>query len=266
MADRLWTREEVLLTINVYCKLPYRKLKASTPEIIELANLLGRTPSAISMRCCNYVQFDPVESKRVKGFVRAAKLDRTIWEEINNDWETFAEKSEHLLEHYRQNKQDVLTQKQSQSQRTTERTDIELPAGITKEQTVRVRIGQNFFRDAVLSAYNHQCCISGLRHDALLIASHIKPWKDSDPKTERTNPRNGLCLSPLYDKAFDMGFMTIDEQYRIVFAKIINNCADEKTVTYFFKCYEGKKLNLPERFLPEQIFLDYHRNNIFHNT
>jgi hypothetical protein len=79
MPDRSWTREEVLLTINLYCKLPYPKLRQTTPEIIELANLIGRTASAISMRCCNYVQFDPVESKRVKGFTRAAKLDRAIW-------------------------------------------------------------------------------------------------------------------------------------------------------------------------------------------
>jgi putative restriction endonuclease len=265
MTDHPWTREEVLLAINLYCKLPYQKLRQSTPEIIELAALLGRTPSAISMRCCNYVQFDPMESKRVKGFTRAAKQDRSIWAEINNDWETFAAESEQLLEKYRQSKQNVSAREQPQAQYRAEFADTELPVGVMKEQTVRVRIGQRFFREAVLSAYNHQCCITGLCNDALLIASHIKPWKNSDPKTERTNPCNGLCLSPLYDKAFDAGLMTVDDEYNIVFAKMINDCADKNTVTYFFKCYEGKKLNLPERFLPEQTFLDYHRNHIFHN-
>jgi predicted restriction endonuclease len=266
MADRPWTREEVLLTINLYCKLPYQKLRQTTPEIIELADLLKRTPSAISMRCCNYVQFDPVESKRVKGFVRAAKLDRAIWIEINNDWEKFATESERLLDEYRQENQRFLGQEPTtQKRQTTVSQEIEIPIGRAKEQTVRVRIGQRFFREAVLSAYNHQCCITGLRHDALLIASHIKPWKDSDPKTERTNPRNGLCLSPLYDRAFDNGMMAIDEQYRIVFSKIIADCAERITVKHFFKRYEGQKLNLPERFLPEQIFLDYHREHIFQN-
>ena len=67
MPDRPWTREEVLLTISLYCKLPYRKLRQSTPEVRELAVLLDRTPSAVSKRCCNYVQFDSVESQRVKG-------------------------------------------------------------------------------------------------------------------------------------------------------------------------------------------------------
>jgi putative restriction endonuclease len=104
MTDRPWTREEVLLAINLYCKLSYKKLGQTTPEIIGLANLPGRTPSAISMRCCNYVQFDPVESKRVKGLARDAKLDRSVWSEINSDWETFATESERLLTEYHQKK------------------------------------------------------------------------------------------------------------------------------------------------------------------
>ena len=102
MPDRPWTREEVLLTISLYCKLPYRKLRQSTPEIRELALLLDRTPSAISKRCCNYVQFDPVESQRVKGFTRAAKLDKSIWAEINCDWDSFAVNSDHIEQEIRE--------------------------------------------------------------------------------------------------------------------------------------------------------------------
>lgn len=263
MTERPWTREEVLLAINLYCKLPYQKLRHTTPEIIELARLLGRTPSAISMRCCNYVQFDPVESKRVKGFIRAAKLDRAIWAEINDDWENFAAESEELLERYRKQKyQDLHNINDHISQNTMLQESI-LPVGFVKEQTVRIRIGQRFFRSAILSAYNHQCCITGLHHDALLVASHIKPWKDSDPKTERTNPRNGLCLSPLYDKAFDAGLMTIDEQYRLIFAGVLYDCADKETVHSLFKQYNGKQIILPERFVPEQMFLSYHREFVF---
>jgi len=264
MPERPWTRDEVLLAINLYCKLPYRKLRQTTPEVKELAQMLGRTPSAISMRCCNYVQFDPVESKRVKGFTRAAELDRSIWAEINGDWEKFAEESAQLLEKYRRAENNLQHETEPVVSRKAIMQDIELPVGSVKEQTVRVRVGQRFFRETVLSSYNHQCCITGLRHDALLVASHIKPWKDSDPKTERTNPRNGLCLSPLYDKAFDAGMMTIDEQYRIVFAKVICDCAPKETIQQFFTCYEGKRLALPERFIPEQTFLGFHREFVFH--
>jgi putative restriction endonuclease len=208
------------------------------------------------------VQFDPVESKRVKGFVRAAKLDKAIFAEISGDWENFAVESEQLLHQYRKTANPLNNSKINNVQID----EIELPVGYAKEQITRVRIGQQFFRATVLSSYNHQCCITGLSNDLLLIASHIKPWKDSDSKTERTNPRNGLCLSPLYDKAFDAGLMTVDEQYRIVFDKQLFSCVENTAANYFFKQYHGKPLNLPERFLLDQLFLEYHRNNIFINS
>lgn len=258
MADHTWTREEVLLCIRLYCKLPYKKLRQTTPEIVELAHLLGRTPSAISMRCCNYVQFDPVESKRVKGFTNAAKLDTSVWADVSTDWEKFAEESENLLETYRNNKTPHLSNNDKISNM-----EDELPTGTTKEQMVRVRVGQRFFREAVLASYNYQCCITGISNTALLIASHIKPWKDSDPKNDRTNPHNGLCLSPLYDKVFDIGLMSIDEQYRIIFAKSIHDCASKNIINRFFGCYNGKPLKLPDRFIPDQKYLEYHRNNVF---
>lgn len=259
MPDRPWTREEVLLTISLYCKLPYRKLRQSTAEVRELAQLLNRTPSAISKRCCNYVQFDPVESKRVKGFTRAAKLDRSVWAEINCDWERFATECEQIEKRVREEQSAPLLQENS----VPSTCETVFPLGDTREQIVKVRIGQRFFRDAVLTAYDRRCCVTGIKHDALLVASHIKPWKDSDPKTERTNPRNGLCLSALYDKAFDAGLMTVDKEYRIIFSTSVLSCAPQEEAQKFFCFYEGKELLLPDRFTPEQQFFEHHRNCIF---
>lgn len=81
----------------------------------------------------------------------------------------------------------------------------------TREQMVHVRVGQNYFRNAVLSAYESRCCMTGISVPEFLIASHIKPWKSSDDKKEKANPRNGLCLNALHDKAFDLGFITVDK-------------------------------------------------------
>ena len=259
MSDRPWTREEVLLTIGLYCKLPYRKLRQSTPEVRELAILLNRTPSAISKRCCNYVQFDPVESQRVKGFTRAAKLDKSIWAEINTDWNGFALRSDEVRREFCENQ----TTSFSRGEASTFPTETTFPIGLTKEQIVRVRIGQQFFREAVLTAYNRRCCVTGISHDSLLVASHIKPWKDSDPKTERANPRNGLCLSPLYDKAFDAGLMTVDDEYKINFSSTVLSSPQKEVAEKFFRCFQGKQLALPDRFTPEQQFFEHHRNHIF---
>ena len=84
------------------------------------------------------------------------------------------------------------------------------PTGPTEAKaSVKVRRGQQFFRQTILNAYGVRCCISGINVPRLLVASHIKPWRDF-PK-ERLDPRNGLCLSSLHDAAFDAGLITLDK-------------------------------------------------------
>ena len=75
------------------------------------------------------------------------------------------------------------------------------PPGLEREALVRLRVNQSFFRNRVLSAYGFRCCVTGLTNRSLLTASHIVPWA-KDAKN-RLNPRNGLCLNALHDRAFD---------------------------------------------------------------
>jgi putative restriction endonuclease len=114
----------------------------------------------------------------------------------------------------------------------------------------------------VLSAYNTTCCISGLAHPAFLVASHIVPWR-SDAKN-RLNPRNGLCLSLLHDKAFDLGLLTIDIHHHVVLSPLLKekNKQDVYLNTVLLSD-EGKLLRLPDKFTPDPEFLDYHRQHIF---
>lgn len=128
---------------------------------------------------------------------------------------------------------------------------------------IKQRVGQYFFRLAVLISYENRCCITGIAVNQLLVASHIKPWKCSNSKTERTNPCNGLCLNALHDKAFDQGLITIDKDYKIVVSpKLKKKKIDEMTNTWIVG-FEGKKILLPHRFLPEQQFIEYHNDVIF---
>jgi predicted restriction endonuclease len=259
MAGKPWTRDEILLAIRLYCTLPYRKLKQTTPEVIELAGLLGRTPSAVSMRCCNYVQMDPVESQRVTGLTRIANLDKDVWADVVEDWEAFADDCERIDASLRSS-----TKREGRTQGQAGIDPIgEVPTGADIVRARRERSGQSFFRATVLAAYDRRCCVSGLRTERLLIASHIKPWKCADPKTERTNPRNGLCLSPLYDKALDVGLMTVDRDCKIVLSRKILEAEPEEAVRRLFRSYHGRWLLLPERFRPDQEFLDFHRTHVF---
>ena len=80
---------------------------------------------------------------------------------------------------------------------------------LKKDKTERIseicsRIGQNLLRDMLLEKYQHCMIIPEITHPSLLVASHIKPWKecDDDP-AERLNENNCLLLSTALDGLFD---------------------------------------------------------------
>lgn len=95
---KLWTREELILAFNLYCKLPFGRLHKGNPEIIDLANLIGRTPSSVAFKLVNFASFDPnLKARGIKGASNASKLDAKIWNEFYNDWDALAYESELLL-------------------------------------------------------------------------------------------------------------------------------------------------------------------------
>lgn len=243
MTRKNWTREELLLTLNLYCKLPFGKFSASTPEIIELAEFIGRTPGAVAMKLSNFASLD--DSLHQVGLPNASRLDKAIWAEFTSNWDQAVLESESLLD------SEVLIT-----------TDLKTAPMVTEtSQTLSVRRGQNFFRLAILNNYNKQCCICNLPIESLLIASHIVPWNAD--KTNRLNPHNGMCLCAIHDKAFDRGFLTLDEEYRILFADDFKYLSDNQAIEQFFMNYQYKTIQLPEKFTPAQEFLEYHRSNIF---
>jgi putative restriction endonuclease len=94
----------------------------------------------------------------------------------------------------------------------------------------------------------------------MLIASHIIPWSENEK--ERLNPSNGICLSAHFDKAFDKGLITFDEQYKIVLSPQLKDYTTKDYFQVWFKTFEGKALRLPSKYLPGQDFLEWHRRNI----
>lgn len=251
----LWTREELILTINLYCKLPFGKMHKTNAAIIELAELIGRTPSSIALKLGNFASFDPtLKARGIKGAPNASKLDKTIWDEFYNNWD------EALLQ-----SEEMLAQKQHTSIEKLNEIDLNhLPIdGKEKERLIKTRVNQSLFRKIVLATYNNQCCITGLAQPELLIASHIVPWSKNE--SIRLNPMNGLCLNALHDKAFDSGLIAIrPDDYTIKLSeklktkKIISSALERN-----FIFYENQSIILPDKFLPEPEYLDYHLMKIF---
>ncbi len=247
-----WQRDELLLALNLYCRLPFGRQNSTTPEIIELAGVLGRTPSSVAMKLSNFTSLDPVELARgIKGLVGASQLDREVWAEFRGDQVAVAVASEGLWQERVEGRAPAAAVM-----------EYPMPGGPAPELTEttaprRIRLAQDFFRRSVLAVYGGRCCITGLGVPGLLVASHIVPW--CDRPESRTDPSNGLCLSALHDAAFDRHLITLDDAWRVVLGAGIRGHLEDESVRENFVRYEGRAIRLPEKFEPNRAFLAEHR-------
>jgi len=249
MARRDWTREELIVAFNLYCKIPFGKIHIRNPLVIELAKAIGRTPSAVSWKLANFARLDPaLKQRNIAGAKHGAHGEVEVWEEFNNNWELLAFESERMLE--------KITGREAEG--------IELarfPEGKTREAIVRTRVNQGFFRAAVLAAYGMRCCITGLSIPELLNASHIVPWA-VDIKN-RTNPRNGLCLNAIHDRAFDCGLLTVATDLTVKLSPKVKAKSADVAVTELLCRYEGVSVKVPRRFSPDTAYLRFHNEKVF---
>jgi putative restriction endonuclease len=252
MVKNNWTREETIIAFNVYCKIPFKSSSKTNPIVIKYANIIGRSPSALNMKIGNFGRLDPeLQKQGITGLVNGSKLEEVIWNEFNGNWEELAFESEMLIAKF-------------QNKKIEEIENIEInnfPEGKESEAIIKTRVNQNFFRSTILSSYNLKCCITGLSIPDFLVASHIKPW--AKDKKNRINPRNGLCLNSIHDKAFDKGFITVTPDYKVLISNYFDKYSNDKTIDNFFVKYKNQKIRLPDKFLPAKEFLDYHYQNIF---
>jgi len=250
MSKDNWTREQTIIAFNVYCKIPFKASNKSNPTVIKYANIIGRSPSALNMKIGNIGRLDPeLKKKDIVGLAHGAKLEKEIWNEFNGNWEKLAYESELLISKFSNNS----------IEKDVEIEDIK--KGLDRESIVKQRVNQSFFRSAVLSSYYFKCCVTGLSIPDLLVASHIIPWAEN--KENRLNPRNGLCLNSIHDKAFDQGYITITPEFTFKTSHSLNDFQNEEVIQDFFLKFENQKINLPDKFLPSKDFLDFHYQEIF---
>lgn len=245
----LWSKNELILAINLYIKLPFGKMHSRNSEIQELAKLLGRSPSSVARKLGNFASFDPaLQARGIKGLTNASKLDREIWNEFYNDWDTLFLESEKELAKRKQTTLEKMYQY-----------ELETPlVGEEKMGYVNMRLNQSIFRRIVLANYDNQCCITGIDKSELLVAGHIVQW--SQDKKNRLNPKNGLLLNALHDRAFEHGLITIDDEYRVKVSSVLKRNDAVKSIRQNFLLYEGKSIILPKKFLPDKEFLRIHND------
>lgn len=245
---QLWTREELILAFELYCRIPFNRTKATEPRVKELAALLDRTPASVARKLGNFGAFDPqLAARDISGLTHGSKLDRAIWDEFHADWNTLVLRA------------NVLRREREPHKR--EGGPSVTPTGPSaRNVTTKQRLHQTFFRDAVISSYNNRCCVTGLPLVECLVAGHIIPW--SLDERRRADPTNGVCMSATFDRLFDSGLVTLEDDLTLRISKHVQGLRDQ-AVAELITVYNGKRIIPPTRFYPDPDCLRWHRENRF---
>ena len=120
-----------------------------------------------------------------------------------------------------------------------------------KEQLrlTKTRINQSYFRQQLIKKYK-KCVLCGLSNQNLLIASHSKPWSESNTQ-EKVDPMNGLLLCPNHDSLFDKHLISFDENKKILISPSIKE-SDFKLLNISYNL----SINIPDEAMS---YIDYHR-------
>ena len=120
-----------------------------------------------------------------------------------------------------------------------------------KENLIKCRIGQGEFRNKLIEYWNG-CSVTGLEQTDILIASHIKPWSESSDE-ERLDKFNGLLLIPNLDKLFDKGYISFDNDGKILISPQLKDLTSLGVT-------QNMKIKMK---LEHEKYLKYHKNNVF---
>jgi putative restriction endonuclease len=248
-----WSWDETYMAFVLYQMLAPKDQDGRNGDVKALAAAIGRTPDAVAKKIANIAAHD---EQRIalgkKGLTHGSKKDAEIWERYKVEGDALMDKAIDLL--------DATVKLDPMSGDELSYFAAQLPEGKDRLVIARTRVNQQYFRNTLLENYEHRCCVTGLKVDQLLVASHIKPWSDADPASERLAADNGLLLNAFHDKPFDRGLMTIDDDCRIFISRKVKK--DEVTSRWLFD-YEGRTIQMPRRCRPRREFIEYHNDVVF---
>ena len=223
--------------------------------------MIGRTPGAVTMQACNIASCDAdLQARGIRGLPNRGHEAERLWADFAADPEAVAAEAEAMWDRFESG--DSPFESAAGPKPPTTPTPPAGPTEVTR--AVRTRRVQRFFRNAVAASYENRCALTGLAVPELLTASHIIPW--AADRSRRADPRNGLLLNALHDRAFDRGLLTFDEDLRAVLSRELKHAdAPDFAVAALLK-YEGRRLTPPKQFDPAADALAHHRERVFLDT
>lgn len=127
-----------------------------------------------------------------------------------------------------------------------------------KRNLLKARIGQGEYRDKLLKQCPF-CPFTKVNDERLLVASHIKPWCKAE-EDEKIDPKNGFMFTPTYDKLFDKGFISFEDDGTLRVSPWLSPMNQKR-----LKITDGKKIEDLPLDQDRKRYLGYHRDNIFKN-
>lgn len=119
---------------------------------------------------------------------------------------------------------------------------------------------QAFYKDTLFNEFNHCCALCGIELPAMLIASHIKPFRDCAHIYEAIDHNNGLLICRNHDYLFDQGYISFNKEGIILISHALKS-----TIDFENKYVVSTTSSLDSSLLTnERIkFLEYHTKHIY---
>jgi len=245
MANRLWSREEFILALELYFRIPFGQINKNNPDIIKLADFIGRTPSYVGMRLSNYANCDPkLKAAGIKGLEGGQQQCQPYWDEFANERgklkSAAIESRIHLVE-------------------TSSRDGIN--THITEWDNLVNEMYDYKFQNIISKNYHEHCAISGMKTPQFLVGCHIIPSCENEAESMKAS--NGILLNLLYARAYVEGLIGFDTDYKIHFSSELKKHKFEDGY-HLFKRYEGEHLHLGDVVVkPDTAFLEWHMDTVF---
>lgn len=246
MSGTQWSRDEYIVTLDLYLNHPSIVEDQTDPQIREVASLIDRSPGAVALRLANYRHIDPTSSQ---GMSHVSQGCRQIWEEYHGKNHELAIEAERARARF-SDTAEISTGQNAGSQEDEARTDEALTEALT-------RLGQGEFRELVFDRYGRQCLICDISEPGLLVAAHILPW--SEFENERGDPNNGLVFCHNHHRAFDLGMFTVSGEYEVVARPDFSPEGTYLTQTILER--DGVRISFPNE-PPSTEYLKEHNNRL----
>ena len=129
---------------------------------------------------------------------------------------------------------------------------------LERNTLTKTRIGQGWFREELIKKYKMECPITLIKNPKLLFASHVKPWRNSN-QNEKLDFKNGILLSPLFDKLLDGGLISFQDEGNILYSKKLSS----KFILKLQDWIENPNYSKIIKNNVDKKYLKWHRKKLF---